>query len=253
MYRSIEGCARKRPDSPPVTNSETNPSAKSIDVLNWIFPPHSVPSQLNVLMADGTPMAMVSSENANAEYGLNPLMNMWWPQTMKPRKPMDDMAATMALYPNTGLRANVERMCDATPMPGRMAIYTSGCPKNQNRCCHSSGEPPLWSVTGVSVSTSPPGIKKLVPAVRSSSSRTQAASSTPNDSRLRMAVISQAHTVSGMRDKVMPLARRSRVVVMKFSAPSSAAMQKIPTPTTHSVCPAPCPGPAISPSALNGG
>src|SRR3990170_8550980 len=243
MYRSIEGCARKRPDSPPVTNSETNPSAKSIDVLNWIFPPHSVPSQLNVLMADGTPMAMVSSENANAEYGLNPLMNMWWPQTMKPRNPMDDMAATMALYPNTGLRANVERMCDATPMPGRMAMYTSGCPKNQNRCCQRSGDPPLWLTIGVSLTTRPPGMKKLVPAVRSSKSSTHAASSTPKDSRPSTAVISQAQTVSGMRERVMPLDRRSSVVVMKLSDPSSAAIQKIPTPMTHNVWPMPWPGP----------
>ena len=29
-------------------------------------------------------------------------------------------------------------------MPGRMAMYTSGWPKNQNRCCQRSGEPPLW-------------------------------------------------------------------------------------------------------------
>ena len=39
-------------------------------------------------MAEGTPMDMVRIEKANAEYGLMPLMNMWWPQTMKPRKPM---------------------------------------------------------------------------------------------------------------------------------------------------------------------
>ena len=25
-------------------------------------------------------------------------------------------------------------------------MYTSGWPKNQNRCCHSSGEPPLCQV-----------------------------------------------------------------------------------------------------------
>ena len=39
-------------------------------------PPHKVPSQLNVLIAEGTPMAMVITENAKALYGLNPLMNM---------------------------------------------------------------------------------------------------------------------------------------------------------------------------------
>ena len=55
----------------------------------------------------------------------------------------------------------------------------------------------------------------------------QAASNTPNASKPKTAVINQAQTVRGSRPKVMPLARRSTVVVMKFSAPSSEAMQKI--------------------------
>ena len=55
------------PLSPPVTNSDTKPSANIMAVVKWILPPHSVPIQLKVLMADGTPMAMVSTENAMAE------------------------------------------------------------------------------------------------------------------------------------------------------------------------------------------
>ncbi len=51
----------------------------------------------------------------------------------------------------------------------------------------------------------------------------------------------------------MPLARRSISVVMKLSAPISDAPQKIARPTIHKVSPPPCPGPTISPSALNGG
>src|SRR5258708_37467316 len=69
-----------------------------------------------------------------------------------------------------GLRAKVERMCDVTPMPGRIAIYTSGCPKNQNRCCHRSGDPPSCGMS-LSLTTRPPGMKKLLPPTRSSSSR----------------------------------------------------------------------------------
>ena len=48
-------------------------------------------------MADGTPMHMVRIEKAMAEYGFMPLMNMWWPHTRKPRKPMLRMAYTIAL------------------------------------------------------------------------------------------------------------------------------------------------------------
>ena len=36
-------------------------------VVKWIFPPHNVPIQLNVLMAEGTPIAIVSTEKAMAE------------------------------------------------------------------------------------------------------------------------------------------------------------------------------------------
>ena len=80
-----------------MTKSDTNPSANSMAVVKRILPPQSVPSQLNVLMAEGTPIVMVMSEKAKAEYGLMPLMNMWWPQTQKPRNPMAHIAPTMAL------------------------------------------------------------------------------------------------------------------------------------------------------------
>ena len=66
-------------------------------VSKWILPFHSVPIQLKVLMAEGTPMHIVSVANAIAEYGFMPLMNMWWPQTRKPRKPMLRIAYTIAL------------------------------------------------------------------------------------------------------------------------------------------------------------
>src|SRR5437868_3166614 len=73
---SMAGCARNGPLSPPETNRETNPMANSMGTVKRIFAFHIVPSQLKVLMAEGTPMAMVITENANAEYGLIPLMNM---------------------------------------------------------------------------------------------------------------------------------------------------------------------------------
>ena len=65
---------------------------------------------------------MVSSEKAKAEYGLMPLTNMWWPHTQKPKNPIAQIAPTIALYPNTGLREKFESTCDVTPMPGRIAM-----------------------------------------------------------------------------------------------------------------------------------
>src|SRR5437763_6271186 len=115
------------------------------------------------------------------------------------------------------------------------------------------GEPPACSVTNLSLTTSPPGMKKLVPACRSSNNKMPPASSTGNESSARIAVVNQDQHVSGMRIRDMPRVRMLSKVVMKFKAPSSEATQKMAIEVIQSVTPAPCPGPAILPSALNGG
>ena len=77
--------AMKMPDRPPMTNIDDEAtSAFSIGVVKWMLPPQSVPSQLNVLMADGTAMTIVEIMNVVPRIGFMPLWNMWWPQTMKP-------------------------------------------------------------------------------------------------------------------------------------------------------------------------
>src|SRR5260370_1384172 len=169
---------------------------------------------------------------------------------MKPNRPIDSMAYTMALYPNIGLRENTETNCEQKPIAGRIAMYTPGCPKNQNRCCHKSGEPPLCAASCPFTTTS--GTKKLVPALRSNSSNMPAENSTPNASSPRIAVMNHAQHVSGMRIMDMPLARISSVVVMKFSALINAPTQNNPMLMTHKSAPAPSPGPADG-SALTRG
>ena len=42
-----------------MTNMDTKASAKHMAVVNRIEPPQTVPSQLKVLIAEGTPMTMV--------------------------------------------------------------------------------------------------------------------------------------------------------------------------------------------------
>ncbi len=86
-------------------------------------------------------------------------------------------------------------------------MYTSGWPKNQNRCWYSSGSPP------------PAGSKKVVPKLRSVSSMVSAPARTGTASSSRIAVTSIDHTNSGMRCSVMPGARMLRMVVMKLIAP----------------------------------
>src|SRR3974377_185954 len=80
----------------------------------------------------------------------------------------------------------------------------------------------------------------------------QAGKSTANASSAIQEVTNHAQVHSGMRMSVMPLARKSRVVAMKFSAPRSDATQKIAIETPHRLPPHPTPGPASLPAALSG-
>ena len=141
-----------------------------------------------------------------------------------------------------GRRMELTRMCETMPIAGRMAMYTSGWPKNQNRCCHSRGDPPEWGWIW-SLTTRSAGMKKLVPASRSRMSSTQAGSSTAKASSAIQAVMNHAQVESGIRISVMPRARRSSVVEMKFSEPSNEAMQNVAIESAHSVWPVCSPGP----------
>ena len=93
-------------------------------------------------------------------------------------------------------------------------------------------------------------MKKLVPAMRSSSNRIPPPRRTGNDNNASTAVVNHAQQVSGMRISDMPFVRMFKRVVMKFNAPSSEPTQKIAMLITQRFMPAPWPGPAILPSAL---
>src|SRR5580658_4980665 len=150
-----------------------------------------------------------------------------------------------------GLRAKVESTCDVTPMPGTIAMYTSGCPKNQKRCCQSSVDPPewgcIWSLMTILLET-----KKLVPATWSRMRRMQAGINTAKAVRPMHDVMNQAQALSGKRHRLMPRVRISSVVVMKFSEPSNWPTQKMAIESAHRTTPVPSPGPPTSPIALSG-
>src|SRR5687767_12858172 len=114
------------------------------------------------------------------------------------------------------------------------------------------GEPPVCVFSTVDPNTRPPGTKKLVPTVLSSSRRMPPPSSTGNESKASTAVVNQAQHVSGMRIRDIPRVRMLSNVVMKFSAPSNEPTQKIAILIIQRFIPAPCPGPAGKPTALNG-
>src|SRR6202158_3005113 len=93
------------------------------------------------------------------------------------------------------------------PNAGRIRMYTSGWPKNQNRCWNSTGSPP------------PSAEKKVVPKLRSVKSMVMAPASTGSDSNSRNTVTRIDHTNSGILCRVMPGARMLKIVVMKLMAP----------------------------------
>src|SRR6266403_384836 len=151
----------------------------------------------------------------------------------------------------SGLRMLLIRMCETMPVEGKIAMYTSGWPKNQNKCCQRSGDPPECGCKR-SLTTKPEGMKKLVPAVRSRIKSMQAGRSTANASSAMHEVMNQAQVQIGMRMRVMPFARRSRVVEIKLSAPSKDPMQKMAIEIAQRFIPQPIPGPASLPTALKG-
>jgi len=86
-------------------------------------------------------------------------------------------------------------------------MYTSGCPKNQNRCWYRIGSPP------------PEGSKNVVLKFRSVRSIVMAPARTGRDRSRRMAVIMTDHTNSGMESRFIDSGRMFRIVVMKLMAP----------------------------------
>lgn len=96
---------------------------------------------------------------------------------------------------------------DTIPKPGRIKIYTSGCPKNQNKCWYKTGSPP------------PAGSKNAVLRFRSVKSIVMAPAKTGRLNRSKTAVITTDHTNREIRSKRSPLDRMLITVVMKFRAP----------------------------------
>ena len=84
------------PDRPPITNIDTKAIAFSIGTVKWMFPRHSVPSQLNVLMAEGTAMTIVDIMKVVPSAGFIPLWNMWCPHTIHDRNAMPIIENAMA-------------------------------------------------------------------------------------------------------------------------------------------------------------
>lgn len=98
-------------------------------------------------------------------------------------------------------------ICEIIPNPGKIRIYTSGWPKNQNKCSYKMGSPP------------PAGSKKAVFRFRSVRSIVIAPARTGRDNNNRIAVIFTDQINNGIRSNRIPFDRILITVVIKFSAP----------------------------------
>jgi len=98
-------------------------------------------------------------------------------------------------------------MCDIIPNAGSINIYTSGWPKNQNKCWYNIGSPP------------PAGSKKLVLKFLSVNNIVIPPANTGNDNNNKIAVINTAHTNSGSLWNVIPGALIFKIVVIKLLEP----------------------------------
>src|SRR5713101_2710942 len=165
-----------------------------------------------------------------------PLENMCWPQTQKPKRPTPHNANTTQRSLQTGLLENVAIKCVVSPKQGSMATYTWACAKNQKRRCQSTGcaeaaTPAGWLATKLADE------KNCVLSRRSESKQRHAARRMLKINIPRTALMNQAQTVIGSRGRVIPGARRSMVVTVKFNAVRRDAAQKIATLTSQSVMP----------------
>ena len=140
---SIEGWARKNPLTPPLMNIEINPSANSEARVD--------PQVRAVEAAD-------PDQHHDRRRDRDDQRREGKRQRRERIHAADEHVVAVHHVAEDGQRAHgvdqrrdgsasarrmlVTRTCETMPMPGTMAMYTSGCPKNQNRCCQSSVEPP---------------------------------------------------------------------------------------------------------------
>ena len=114
----------------------------------------------------------------------------------------------------------------AMPKNGSARMYTSGCPKNQNRFCQRIAPPEFAENT-------------WAPSRRSTSSTSSAAARTGKASSTMMEVSSAFQVKIGIRNIVMPGARMQKIVVMKLTAPRMVPNPDSTRPMIHRSAPMP--------------
>jgi hypothetical protein len=124
------------------------------------------------------------------------------------------------------LRLNTGKISETMPKNGSATMYTSGCPKNQNRCCHRIAPP---------VSAS----KTWAPSWRSAMTARSAAKRIGNTRMTSRLVMRMFHVKIGIRNMSMPGARIVTIVVIMLTAPRIVPIPEMDRPTNHRSAPMP--------------
>lgn len=205
---------RTIPVNPPIVNRKINPRAHNKGGSNSFFDPKIVASHLNTLIPVGIAIIIVAAVKYARVSISMPTVYMWWAQTIKPKIPIPIIANTIPNVPNGFIFPDLcITIWEIAPKPGRMRIYTSGWPKNQNKCWYKTGSPP------------PEGSKKDVFIFRSVNNIVIAPAKTGSDKRSKITV-----TFTDQINRVIwcsrtPCVRPFIIVVIKLI---DAKMDEIP-------------------------
>src|SRR6185312_2518357 len=106
------------PETTPITNSTTNPAAKSKGVFQTGLPNHMVAIHANTAIALGIVMRKLAPLKNDIDTAGSPVANMWCTHTPKPMRPVAIVDSATYGYPTSGRRQNVGIISDTMPMAG---------------------------------------------------------------------------------------------------------------------------------------
>src|SRR4051795_8680195 len=121
-WMSIGTAAREIPESPPITNMETKPSANSIGVAKLSLPSHKVASHEKTLIPVGTAITTDVTIIGTRSQGAMPETNMWCAHTEKPSTRIAISESAISRYPKMGFLAKVEITSETIPKPGSIMM-----------------------------------------------------------------------------------------------------------------------------------
>src|SRR5699024_3970974 len=224
MWKSSTGVERVTPVNPPKMNEVRKPRVNSIGVSYVIDTFHMVPIQLKNFTPVGTAISIVMKAK-NSRMTVQRVY-MWWAHTVTDRAAIAIVAPTRVLYPKIGLRHKAEMIAVAMPKDGITSTYTSGCPKDQKRCCHRIGPPFSGSMVVAAERRAAPRASKA-----EASGGKAISTSTP--------VIRGFQVKIGMRNIVIPGMRMVMIVVMMLTEPRIVPKPCRARPNTHRSPPSP--------------